>query len=233
MTHVKDRILDAALPHVPFDGWSEATFRAAVGESGTTPAEARAAFPRGAVDLAVHFHQRGDEEMRRRLAEADLSEMRFRDRVAQAVRTRIEIASPNKEAVRRGMALFSLPMHAADGTKALWGTADAIWTALGDRSDDVNWYTKRMTLSGVYSSTVLYWLGDESEGSRETWGFLDRRIEDVMRIEKVKAAVNRSPFLSRLMAGPNMLLSRVRPPMRPPKDLPGLWQPPPPKPPEH
>jgi ubiquinone biosynthesis protein COQ9 len=226
MTPVKDRLLDAALPHVPFEGWSEVTFRAAVNDSGVTPAEARTAFPRGALDLAVEFHHRGDEEMRRRLAEADLSEMRFRDRIAHAVRTRLEVAAPHREAVRRGMALFSLPMHAGDGTRALWATSDAIWDALGDRSDDVNWYTKRMTLAGVYSSTVLYWLGDESEGFRETWSFLDRRIEDVMRLEKVKAAVNGSPMLSRLMAGPNMILSRVRAPMRPPRDLPGLWQPP-------
>jgi ubiquinone biosynthesis protein COQ9 len=232
MTPLKDRVLDAALDHVPFDGWSEATFRAAVSDSGATPAEARTAFPRGAVDLALAFHARGDDEMRRLMAEADLSEMRYRDRVAHAVRTRIEVAARNREAVRRGMALFSLPMHAADGTRALWGTADAIWDALGDRSDDVNWYTKRMTLSGVYSSTVLYWLGDESEGWRETWGFLDRRIEDVMRIEKLKAAVGKSPLLSRLMAGPNMLLGRIRAPMRPPKDLPGLWTPPA-TPPEH
>jgi ubiquinone biosynthesis protein COQ9 len=228
MTPLKDRLLDAALAHVPFDGWSEATFRNAVRDAGVTPAQGRAAFPRGAVDLALAFHARGDDRMTERLNREDLSEMRFRDKVTHAVRTRLEIADDDREAVRRGMTLFSLPMHAADGLRALWSSSDAIWEALGDTSRDVNWYTKRATLSGVYSSTVLYWLGDGSEEYRETWSFLDRRIEDVMRIEKAKSAVGRSPVLSRLMAGPNMILDRIQAPPRMPRgDLPGLWTPPP------
>jgi ubiquinone biosynthesis protein COQ9 len=47
----------------------------------------------------------------------------------------------------------------------------------------------RLTLAGVYSSTLLYWLNDRSPGSEATWGFLDRRIDDVMRIEKLKSQV--------------------------------------------
>ncbi|MEM7711777.1 MAG: COQ9 family protein [Pseudomonadota bacterium] len=186
----------------------------------------RFAFPRGAVDLALAFHQAGDDEMARQVNEAALDEMRYRDRVAFAVRTRLEVAEPHKEAVRRGMTLFALPMHAADGMRALWNTSDAIWEALGDTSRDVNWYTKRMTLSGVYSSTVLFWLGDSSEGSADTWSFLDRRIDDVMIIEKIKGQVRGNPILSRMMAGPNMLFDRIKAPARSPRDdLPGMWSP--------
>ncbi len=225
MTDLKERLLDAALPHVAFDGWSEATFRAAIEDAQISPAQGRAACPRGALDLALAFHARGDARMIAAVNAADTAEMRYRDRVIHAVRTRIEIAGENREAVRRGMTLFALPMHAADGLRALWGTSDAIWTALGDKSDDVNWYTKRATLSGVYSSTVLYWLGDQSEGFRETWAFLDRRIEGVMQIEKLKAQARKSPLLGRLMTGPNLLLSRIRAPMRGPRpDLPGHWR---------
>ncbi|PWJ18219.1 COQ9 family protein [Jannaschia seohaensis] len=225
MTDLKNRLIDAALMHVPFDGWSETAFRAAIADTGIPPAEARAAFPRGAVDLALAFHRRDDARMGEQLGAEDLAGLRYRDRVAHAVRTRIVLADENREAVRRGMTLFALPIHAADGTRALWGTADAIWTILGDTSEDVNWYSKRAILSGVYSSTVLYWLGDQSEEHRETWAFLDRRIEDVMRFEKVKARINKSPVLSRLMAGPNMVLSRIRKPSGPPIDLPGYWGP--------
>jgi ubiquinone biosynthesis protein COQ9 len=219
---LKDRLLDAALPHVPFDGWSDATFRAAVAELGTDPTVARAVCPRGAVDLALAYHKRGDEEMLHRLKASKLADLRFRDRVATAVRLRIESIS-DKEAVRRGTALFSLPQYAADGAKAIWGTADAIWDALGDASDDYNWYTKRATLSGVYGATILYWLGDQSPENHDTWAFLDRRIEDVMRIEKVKAQVRENPLLSKLVAGPEWALSRIKPPPKMPRvDLPGF-----------
>jgi ubiquinone biosynthesis protein COQ9 len=121
--------------------------------------------------------------------------------------------------------LFTLPMHAADGARALWETADTIWTALGDTSDDLNWYSKRAILSGVYSSTVLYWLGDQSAEHGATWAFLDRRIEDVMRIETVKKHVRENRLLAPLMAGPDWLAKQVRAPSATvPADLPGRWR---------
>ena len=220
---VTEQVLDAALMHVPFDGWSEKTFKAAVADAGVDISTAAAAFPRGAIDLALAFHHRGDRAMEARLASEDVSAMRYRDRVAAAVRFRLE-AIEDKEAVRRGTTLFSLPMHAADGARAVWGTADRIWTALGDTSDDFNWYSKRAILSGVYGSTVLFWLGDESPDHAETWAFLDRRIDDVMQFEKLKASVNSNPVLGRLMAGPNWFLSQIKAPGRAPTaDMPGSW----------
>jgi ubiquinone biosynthesis protein COQ9 len=216
-------LLDAALLHVPFDGWSEATFAAAITDSGVEPTVARAICPRGAIDLAVAYHHQGDAQMLAALDAENLNDLRFRDRIARAVRLRLE-AVQDKELVRRGTTLFALPHYAPEGAKLIWGTCDAIWKVLGDSSDDINWYTKRATLSGVYSATVIYWLGDDSENHANTWDFLDRRIDNVMQIEKLKAQVNQSPTLSKLMAGPNWLLSHIKAPARFPKaDLPGSW----------
>ncbi len=215
----KEAVLDAALIHVPFDGWSEATLKAAIADSGCAPALGRALFPRGGIDLAVAYHLRGDRMMREALAVADLSAMRFRDRIGHAVKLRLE-AVQDRELVRRGSTLFALPQHAAEGAKLVWGTADAIWTALGDTARDFNWYTKRATLSAVYGSTVLYWLGDDSTGNQATWDFLDRRIGDVMQIEKAKAAIKDNAIGKALLAGPMKLMEKWRVPTVP-DDLPG------------
>lgn len=216
---VATQLLDAALLHVVFDGWSDPTFDAAVAETGIDPVLARAVCPRGSVDLALAYHRRGDALMRIRLASEDLTGMRFRDKIAAAVRYRLE-AVEDKEAVRRGVTLFAMPQNAGDGLKAVWGTCDAIWTALGDTSEDLNWYSKRTTLSGVYSSTVLYWLGDDSPDHQATWEFLDRRIDNVMQFEKVKANLRKNPLLKPLLAGPEWVSSQIKRP-GPRNDLPG------------
>ena len=218
-----DKMIDAALMHVPFDGWTETTFRAAMKDAEVAPAVAKGLFPRGAVDLALAFHARGDRRLPGRLAAMNLDGLRYRDKVARAVRARIEL-SEDREAVRRGMTLFSLPIYSADGVRALWSTSDAIWRALGDSSDDLNWYSKRATLAGVYSSTVLYWLGDDSPESRETWDFLDRRIDDVMRIESAKSGLRKLPFMGTLMDLPNRVAARAAPRRRD-EDIPGSWPP--------
>lgn len=224
MADLKDDILNAALNHVVFDGWSQATLDAAVEETGADSGAVQALFPRGAVDLAMAFHRRGDAAMVEALGNADLATMKIREKITFAVRQRLELMADQKEAVRRGTTLFTLPNHAGDGARALWETADAIWTAIGDQSDDHNWYTKRITLSGVYSATVLFWLGDQSDDHAATWAFLDRRISDVMNIEKLKAQVRGNKLLAPLMAGPNWLLSRVKPPAKvAPNDMPGHW----------
>ncbi len=217
---LRDRLLDAALVHVPFEGWSEATFRAALRDEGVSRDEARMVFPRGPVDLALSYHRRCDARMVEHLKSENLDDLRFRDKVATAVRYRIE-AIDEREAARRGTTLFALPQHSADGARAIWETADRIWIALGDTSDDANWYTKRATLSGVYGSTLLYWLGDESLNYQDTWGFLDRRIDDVMRIEKLKGAMNENPLTRPLMVAPNWLMKRIKPPLRKRTELPG------------
>ena len=214
----RDRRLEAALPHVPFDGWSEATFQAAIADSGQPEGLTRALFPRGGLDLARAYHALGDREMARRLRDEPLSTMRFRERVARAVMLRLELA--DRELVRRGSALFALPQNSAEGVKALWGTADVIWTALGDTSEDANWYTKRASLATVYGATVLFWLGDDDPALAPTRAFLDRRIEGIMQFESFKAALRRNTLGRLLTAGPDRLMAMVKPP-RPADNLPG------------
>ncbi len=221
-TSTKDILLDAALMHVPFDGWSDTALAAALADTGLDATMAKAVFPRGPVDMALAYHARGDAQMLAALQAADLGDMRFRDRIAHAVRLRLE-AVEDKELVRRGMTLFALPPYAADGARALWQTADHIWQALGDTSQDVNWYTKRATLSAVYSATVLYWLGDTSDDDAATWAFLDRRIDNVMQIESLKAKARANPALSRLLQGPLGLLGRIRAPGQAGHAMPGRW----------
>lgn len=215
----RDAVLQAALSHVPFDGWSETTLRAAITDSGVAEGLARALFPRGGIDLAVAFHKDGDGRMRDTLAANDLSQMRFRDRIAFAIRTRLDLIE-DRELVRRGTTLFALPQHAPEGARLIWGTADAIWTALGDTTRDLNWYSKRATLSAVYGSTVLYWLGDDSLGHQATWDFLDRRIADVMQIESLKAKLRENPLGKAILAGPAKVMEKWRVPTVP-DDLPG------------
>jgi len=220
LNETRRAVISAALAHVVFDGWSDTALKAAVADSGVAPDLARLAFPRGALDLALGYHFQGDADMRADMEVLDLSEMRYSARVAKAISLRLALA--DKEAVRRGMAFFALPQNAGDGSRALWHTADAIWQSLGDTSTDYNWYTKRITLSAVYSACVLYWLGDDSESGIDTQKFIDRRIEDVMRFEKTKARFRESPLGRGFGRSFGNILDHIKAPAAP-DDLPGKF----------
>ncbi|MDO5370655.1 COQ9 family protein [Paracoccus sp. (in: a-proteobacteria)] len=195
MQHDRDRLLEAALTHVPFDGMNDRALMAGARDLGMSPELARVHFPQGGAGLAAAYHRKGDAELARLLA-ASPSVGRFRDRVADAIWRRLQLSDP--ELVRAGATVMALPQNAALGARLMWETADTIWTGLGDRSEDVNWWTKRATLASVWGAVVLYWLGDHSDGRADTRAFIDRRIGDVMQIEKLKANVRRLPGVGAL-----------------------------------
>jgi ubiquinone biosynthesis protein COQ9 len=212
IAEVRERLIEAALPHVAFDGWSRATLDMAIADSGVDRGLAALAFPRGGVDMALGFHRLMDKRLAEELGQVELSRMKVRERVTFAVRRRIELVAEHRDAVRRGATLLALPIHAKDSAEAIWGTADLIWNLCGDTARDYNWYTKRAILSSVYSSTILYWLGDESAGFQNTWGFLDRRIENVMTFEKLKASMKKNPLTRAAFWLPGQMLGMVRAP---------------------
>ena len=183
----RDAVILAALPNVPFDGWGSACLACAAVESGLDSGAEKRLFPDGTRSAVAHFIDLADRMMVSDLAAHDLTALKVRERVALAVRLRLERWQGDREAIRRALSLMPLPSMAGSAVRGWYGTVDAIWRAVGDRSTDFSFYTKRMLLAGVYGATLLYWLEDRSDGCADTWAFLDRRIGDVMRIPKLRA----------------------------------------------
>ena len=214
LAEAREKIMEALTPHVVFDGWTPSAIAEAAMEVGVDSGLAKLAFPRGGIDAALYFHRRADRQLVEILEKTDLASMSIRGKITFAVRKRLELVEGDREAVRRAVSLFALPIYAPEGARALWETADAIWTGIGDHSDDYNWYTKRATLSAVYSAVALFWLGDQSDGCAATWAFLDRRIEDVMRFEKFKGQMRKNPLAKAFMEGPGRIFDAIKPPGR-------------------
>jgi ubiquinone biosynthesis protein COQ9 len=190
----KDLLLASILPNVEFDGWSSGAFEQAVIDSGVDTSLVHQIAPRGAIDLAVAFHKKGDELMMLGYKQENFTELKYSEKVMQLIKLRIQASNTHKGAVRKGMSLFALPQNINEGGQLIWKTSDKIWNTLGDKSTDSNWYTKRTTLSAVYSATVLFWLCDDSDEAIDTWNFLNRRIQNVMEIEKAKAKIKKTSF---------------------------------------
>jgi len=185
----KDAVLADALPLVPFEGFTERVLQQAASEAGVSRDLLARLFPDGPLSLVEAFSDYADAEMRRQLGRAKLSDLKVRERIVMAVRTRLAVLRPHKEAARRAAAFLTLPPHAATGLKLLYRTVDEIWRGIGDTSTDFNFYTKRAILAGVYSATLLRWFSDQSDGEEVTEAFLQRRIDEVMRFEKFKAKI--------------------------------------------
>lgn len=192
-------IIEAALPHVPFDGWSMTALRRGAVDAGGVPDDATCAFSGGQAEAVELWNALCTARMAERLAATDLAGMKVRERIALAVRLRLEEYGEARETVRRTLAFLATPGHAALATRLLYRTVDEIWYRCGDTSTDFNFYTKRGLLAGVYTATLLCWLDDPSEGHAETWAFLDRRIADALRLGSLPARLKgRKPPAARV-----------------------------------
>lgn len=173
--------------HAAFDGWTPEAVTLAAEQAGVDPDVARLAFKDGAVQMIDAWFKSVDHAMAARLPVDQLAAMKVRARITELVWARVQIVAPEREALRRALAILAMPQNAIQGARMGWRAADLMWRLAGDKATDFNHYTKRMTLGAVYTSTVLALLDDESADLSDTRAFLERRIENVMQFERVKA----------------------------------------------
>jgi len=204
---LRAKIHAAMLKNAPFDGWGEAAFARAAKDSGQGLEAAERAFPEGASGVIEYHLRAADQRMLEAMKSGRLRRLKLGEKIAQAVRARLEAAAPHREATRRLLLELARPRHARLAATSLARTSDAIWRAAGDRSTDFSYYTKRASLGAIYAATLLYWLNDDSEGSADSWAFLDRRLAGIRRIAKLRrraeegldALKTGAPFLAKIL----------------------------------
>lgn len=188
-----------------FDGWTAAARDAAAAAQGVEAGLATLAFDRGPMDMIDAWISHIDAQMIEAFSPERIAAMKIRERIRALVAFRFEAVAHQREALRRATAIMALPTNLARTARISWRTADLMWRLAGDTATDYNHYTKRMILSGVYGSTLMAFLDDESPDFADTHAFLERRIDNVMQFEKAKAkwtgrgeTLSLSRFLGRL-----------------------------------
>jgi ubiquinone biosynthesis protein COQ9 len=209
LEQLRRRLALAVGENAVFDGWTRQAVDSAAGQLGVDPVQARLAMPKSQARMIDVYIQEVDRTLEAWFPPKRLEGMKIREKIRALVWHRLEIMGPGREAVRRALAILSMPQNLPLALRISWRSTDLMWRIAGDTSTDFNHYTKRMTLGAVYGSTLLVWLDDQSENWSETGAFLDRRIDDVMRFEKFKAEwrgssdrLSLSRFLGRLRYPP-------------------------------
>ena len=181
------RVVEAALVHVPFDGWSDVALQAGASDAGMDESAVQRLFPGGPLDAVILHSAMADQAMVEAFEAMDGRPDRVHLMIRELILIRLRHSAANKEAVRRGLTLLAVPQNALASARALYSTVDAMWRAAGQRDTDFSFYTKRATLAAVYSATLLAWIADTSGDLASIEGFLDRRLQEVAKIPKASA----------------------------------------------
>lgn len=181
----RDSIVSAFMNDAVFDGLSVKTLHNSFVHCHIPPEQSVLLFPDGVVDVLAWHSLRADEILTHFAQHSDLKSLSIRKRIETLLMHRFEVMANEREAIRKGLHYLSLPHHVKASTTLLFRTVDTIWRIAGDTSTDMNYYTKRMILSGIYTATLPIWLSDKTPDLEHTRTFLQKRLNDALKLGKL------------------------------------------------
>ncbi|PWA71011.1 COQ9-like protein [Artemisia annua] len=210
----QSRVLAASLPHVFKLGWSEAAMIAGARDVSLSPSIV-GSIPRKEAALVEYFM---DECLQKLIDEIDSGKLGLQDmvpseRIAKLVKTRLEIQAPYISKWPQALSIQAQPLNFSTSFKQRAELVDEFCHAASDEGSGVDWYLKRTVLGGIYSSTEIYMLTDNSTGFfsspssppllvmnssdwplvmsgvvfsdfQDTWTFLNDRVRDAFDLKK-------------------------------------------------
>lgn len=179
MNSSQARILEYCLTNAIFDGWTVKLLEKACENAGLDINYWKIVFPAGCLDVVDYFINQTTEES---IKITKLDGLRTHEKIRALVKCRLELYARHKQVIQSTTKLL-LP-HPLRNLNATYRVVDEIWRAAGDTSTDWNFYSKRTLLAGVYTTTFIYWLNDNSENHEATWEFLDKRLGNAMQVGK-------------------------------------------------
>ena len=197
-TNIKFDLVKSMLSHIPFDGWTWVAMENGAVDMNFEKSKTankrmhiyKNLFKNGAIDFIDVFSEIIDFEVKNNYENLETKPQRIPERIKKIILMRLSLCYKYKECVRLSLSITALPNNSKRSIKILYRTCNQIWRMSGDKSTDFSFYTKRISLAAVYTSTLLFWLNDASMDEEKTEYFLDRRLNDISKISKFKKPFN-------------------------------------------
>ena len=199
---IRKDLIRAMLTHVPFDGWTwEAMEQGAVDigfekkvSSSYRMKIFKDLFKNGSIDFIDVFSEIIDLEVKENYNLMEIKPERVPEKIKKIIMIRLNLCQKYKEAVRSSISITAIPANTKISFNMLYRTCNSMWRIVGDKSTDLSFYTRRITLATIYTSTLLFWLNDNSNQNVETEFFLDRRLGDISKISLLKKPLSVKKF---------------------------------------
>lgn len=177
------------LNHVPDLGWTwDALSKAALNSKkmkSHSEEELQTIFDNKISTIIGIFNDKLDEEMFAIFNSENNKNLGVTQTVKALVLSRLRASENYKSIIKTSLFFMAQPGNAYEALNQLMKTSNKIWEIAGDTSRGRNFYSKRLILAGVYSSTLAYWLAKETRSIDGSEDFLDKRLDDVKNIGKI------------------------------------------------
>ncbi|MEY3107117.1 MAG: hypothetical protein RIT35_1290 [Pseudomonadota bacterium] len=195
----KKQILEELLEQVPFEGWVESALELACLKLGFDKNYGDLLFPRGLTEIVAMFWESLDLQMLEQAQLLPLGQMKIRERIFVLTKLHMSLTLLPRNLLQKTLAFYQKPSYRLEFMKLMWNTASHIWYRAGDKSTDYNYYTKRLLLLKLYSSSLTYLNNDQSDEYQDSWRLLNSKIEETIKMGqlpgKIARALKNLPFI--------------------------------------
>ena len=169
-------------------GWSENLFDILSNKSSYTCKEIYDLFPEGYLSIVQIYLEEINEKMTKESEKINLIRLKTHERIRELCILRLNIMAKEKDLVSKTFLHLLLPHNYKFSSKNLYKTVDQIWFLAGDNSTDFNFYSKRMILASIYTSTMIHFINNDNMD--DTLFLLNKLLRRVSKIPQIKSNIN-------------------------------------------
>lgn len=187
----KKLVLDKFIDNVSFDGWSQKNLDNSIQALDLQENYRILLFPDGIVGLTDYFVAENNKAFNNSINAEEIQKLRFTDKVIYLIHARINHYHKvlgGAEGFKNFISYCS-SHNILNSIGNILKSADEIWYRVGDKSTDFSYYTKRASLSFIYTTAALYSIDDNSLNLEETNNFIKARVAELLKFNKLKQKV--------------------------------------------
>ena len=144
-------------------------------------------FPHGMKSYMLIIVNIVNESLRKKKSK-DFSKLRVNEKIKHLIFLRLKIL--NEIFDKKKLFFFiSNPSNFFLSLEILFKISDEIWWLAGDKSTDMNFYSKRIILMNILSNSFTLFAFDNSQEHNKTQKFIENQIKMVLRFGKVKKSL--------------------------------------------
>lgn len=200
LNKIRNKILIEAKPYIIDYGWSKKMFKEVSKHSKYGLDLVLILFPQGYINLLQLYLDDLNLKMTYESKKIDLIRLKLHERIREICFIRFNIMEKEKKIIKKTFVYLLLPNKYKFSLKNIYRSVDQIWYLAGDSSTDFNFYSKRVILASIYSSTMMHFINNDN--LEETKNIFDKRLKNLSKIPKIKERLNDfarlSPYLFKL-----------------------------------
>lgn len=179
---LKEEILKQAMKHAKKLGWTQEALDNGAQDVGYT-GDVQKLFPRGAAELLKYAARQWTRELTAALEETKAAGkvMDRSDWICFGLSFVLRKTAGYKANWCRAALGCLQPANLVDGVVDLNRIFDLLYKYEGDQSVDMSYYCKRMALLTIYLRTKTFLMFDKSADNEDTWKFLRRQVDALVK----------------------------------------------------